>query len=63
MITEAAREWLRLIAKEGAPMYKSHIASLVMIMGDKKNEYLSEAALQGLAAVCKIDGEVCPTES
>jgi hypothetical protein len=31
-------------------------------MGDKK-DILSEAALQGLAAVVKADKECCPTES
>jgi hypothetical protein len=62
MITLAAREWLRLIAKEGAVMYKSHVPSLVQHMGDKK-DILSEAALQGLAAVVKADKECCPTES
>jgi sister-chromatid-cohesion protein PDS5 len=62
MITQAAREWLRLIAKEGALMFKSHIPILVKEM-DNKKVILSEAALQGLAAVVKADKESCPTES
>lgn len=61
-ITQAAREWLRLIAKEGALMFKSHIPILVKEMDNKKT-MLSEAALQGLAAVVKADKESCPTES
>lgn len=63
LVSEAAREWLRLIAKEGAPMYKSHVAELGIIMGDKKNEALAEAGLQALAAVCKVDEGVAPGDS
>jgi hypothetical protein len=44
-------------------MYKSHVPSLVMAMGDKKNEVLAESALQALAAVCKVDSTVCPSET
>jgi sister-chromatid-cohesion protein PDS5 len=62
LITQAAREWLRLIAKEGAVMYKSHVPSLVKYM-DNGKEILSETALQGLAAVVKADKDSCPTDS
>jgi len=43
-------------------MYKSHVPSLVKNMADKK-ALLSEAALQGLAAVVKADKECCPADS
>jgi hypothetical protein len=43
-------------------MFKSHIPILVKEMDNKKT-MLSEAALQGLAAVVKADKESCLTES
>lgn len=55
--SRAAFELLGLISKECPPMYKSHIAELVIVMADKKNELLSEAGLRGLASVCKADPE------
>lgn len=61
--TQAARDLLRLIAKEGAPMYQSHVPELVIIMGDKKNALLSEAGLQALAAVSKWDKTVDTTDA
>lgn len=61
-MTTVARDLLRLIAKEGAPMFKSHIPELVLIMGDKKNSTLSEAGLQALAAVSKWDKTGAPSD-
>lgn len=43
-------------------MYKSHVTELVIVMGDKKNERLSEVALKGLAAVCRADPEAVPED-
>lgn len=43
-------------------MFKSHVPTLIKNMSDQK-VILSEAALQGLAAVVKADKECCPTES
>ncbi|ORY30387.1 armadillo-type protein [Naematelia encephala] len=60
--TAAAARFLALMAKECPPMFKPHIAELVIVMGDKKNEKLSEVALQALAAVCKLDPEYAPDE-
>ncbi|WWD21518.1 hypothetical protein CI109_106004 [Kwoniella shandongensis] len=50
------------IAKEGAPMFKTHVSELVIVLSDKKNEKLVEVALQALAAVCKVFPEVTPSE-
>lgn len=61
-IALSARRLVYTIAKHGAPMFKSHIPELMLVMADKKNERLSEAALQALAAVCKADPESAPTE-
>ena len=58
----AAYELLGMISKECPPMFKSHVAELVLIMGDKKNELLAEAGLRGLASVCKADPESAPAE-
>lgn len=44
-------------------MFKSHVAELGLIMGDKKNEALAEAGLQAFAAVCKVDEEVSPSDA
>jgi sister-chromatid-cohesion protein PDS5 len=60
--SQAASQLLALIAKEGAPMFKSHVAELVIVMADRKNEKLAEVALQGLAAVCKADPEAAPED-
>lgn len=61
-MTQVARDLLRLIAKEGAPMYQSHVPELVLIMGDKKNTVLSEAGLQALGAVSKWNQSAGPSE-
>jgi sister-chromatid-cohesion protein PDS5 len=62
IISTVARDFLHLIAKEGAPMFKSHVPELVLIMGDKKNTALSEAGLQALAAVSKWDKTAAPAD-
>lgn len=61
-ISLAAYRLLRLIAKECPPMYRTHVSELVIVMGDKKNDRLAEAALRGLAAVCKADPEAVPDD-
>jgi sister-chromatid-cohesion protein PDS5 len=43
-------------------MFKSHVTELVIVMGDKKNERLSEAALKALAAVSKADDTAVPED-
>lgn len=43
-------------------MYKSHVAELVIVMADKKNEKLAEMALQALAAVSKADPSCAPDD-
>lgn len=58
---ETAAKLLKLIAKEGAPMYKSHVDELVIIM-DAKDKMLSEVGLQALAAVCKWNSVTAPTD-
>ncbi|WVQ83257.1 hypothetical protein IAT38_005396 [Cryptococcus sp. DSM 104549] len=57
-----AAKLLTLIAKEGAPMYKTHVPELAILMGEKKNMRLVEVGVQGLSAVCKIFPEVAPTD-
>lgn len=61
-IASAAAQFLGLMAKEGPPMYKSHVQKLVAAVEDKKNDRLVEIGFQGLAAVCKIYPEVAPTD-
>ena len=61
-MTTIAYRLLGLLAKECPPMYKSHVTELVIVMGDKKNERLSEVALKGLAAVCRADPEAVPED-
>lgn len=61
-ISAAAFRLLGLLAKECPPMYKSHVSELIIVMGDKKNERLSEAALKALAAVCKTDESAVPED-
>ncbi|TYJ51869.1 hypothetical protein B9479_007542 [Cryptococcus floricola] len=58
-----ACRFLVVIAKECAPMYKTHVAELVACISDKKNTKLVEVALQGLAAVSKVYPDVAPSES
>jgi sister-chromatid-cohesion protein PDS5 len=43
-------------------MFKSHVSELIIVMADKKNALLSEAALRGLAAVCKADPSAVPDD-
>jgi sister-chromatid-cohesion protein PDS5 len=43
-------------------MFKSHVTELIIVMADKKNERLSEAALKALAAVCKTDPDAVPED-
>ena len=59
---QAAYALLALISKECSPMYKTHVAELVIVMSDKKNDLLSEAGLQGLASVCKADPDSAPAD-
>ncbi len=61
-VTAAAARLLSLIAKECAPMFKTHVAELVIVMADKKSEKLSQMALQALAAVCKADPSCGPDD-
>lgn len=61
-VVTVAGHYLGLIAKHCAPMYKSHVPELVIIIGDKKNDILVEVGLQGLAAVCKWDADCGPTD-
>lgn len=56
-VQEAAYKLLVLMAKEGAPMFRSHVAELHTLMGEKKNERLAEVALRALAAVMKLEPE------
>nr|XP_018265446.1 uncharacterized protein I303_01812 [Kwoniella dejecticola CBS 10117]OBR87604.1 hypothetical protein I303_01812 [Kwoniella dejecticola CBS 10117] len=58
----AASKVLGILAKEGAPLFKTHAAQLVIAMMDKKNEHLVELALQALGSVCKIYPDVAPAE-
>jgi len=60
--TTVAAHYLALIAKHCAPMYKSHVPVLVIVMNDKKNETLVEISLQALAAVCKWNTDCAPTQ-
>lgn len=59
---EVAAHYLRLIAKQCAPMYKSHTPELAIVINDKKNATLVEVALQALSAVCKWDPECAPSQ-
>jgi hypothetical protein len=59
---QMAYNLLRFMAKEGAPMFKSHVAELVIVMSDKKNHRLAEVALQGLAAVAKANQDDAPDD-
>lgn len=61
-VSEIAARYLALIAKECAPMYKSHVDQLVIAMNDKKNDTLVEVALQSLAALCKLDKDAGPKD-
>lgn len=61
-LTAVAARFLSRIAKECAPMYKSHVSELVITMADKRNAKLAEVALQALAAVCKADPSACPDD-
>ncbi|KAK8847427.1 hypothetical protein IAR55_005285 [Kwoniella newhampshirensis] len=58
----AAGRLLSTLAKEGPPMFKSHVPELVIVLSEKKNEKLVEVALQALAAVCKVYPEIAPSE-
>jgi sister-chromatid-cohesion protein PDS5 len=59
---QMAAHYLALIAKHCAPMFKSHVPVLVIIVNDKKNDTLVEIGFQALAAVCKWDTECAPTQ-
>ena len=61
-VTAVAARYLSLIAKECAPMFKSHVSELVIVMADKRNDKLVEVALQALAEVCKADKECGPDD-
>ncbi|WVF69779.1 hypothetical protein IAT40_004558 [Kwoniella sp. CBS 6097] len=58
----AAAKLLAIIAKDGAPMFKTHTNQLAIVVMDKKNDKLVEVAFQALAAVCKVYPEVAPNE-
>ncbi|OXM77000.1 sister chromatid cohesion protein PDS5 [Cryptococcus neoformans Bt63] len=62
-IASAAAQFLGLMAKEGPPMYKSHVQELVAAVADKKNGRLVEIGFQGLAAVCKVYPEIAPSDN
>lgn len=59
---EAAYQFLRLMAKECAPMFKSHVDELMIVVGEKRNEKLVEVGLQALAAVVKVDADWGPSD-
>ncbi len=61
-LAAVAARFLSLIAKECAPMFKNHVAELLIVMADKSNDKLAEVALQALAAVCKADPACCPDD-
>ncbi|KAL7420002.1 Sister chromatid cohesion protein pds5 [Cryptotrichosporon argae] len=61
--TALAARYLALIAKECAPMYKSHVPELVVTIHDKKRHKLVEVAFQALAAVCKWDRDSAPKDA
>ncbi|OCF45868.1 hypothetical protein I317_00356 [Kwoniella heveanensis CBS 569] len=58
----AAVKLLAIIAKDGAPMFKTHTSQLAIVIMDKKNEKLVEVGYQALAAVCKVHPDVAPNE-
>ena len=58
----AASRLLALIAKECAPMYRSHVAELTISMGDRKHDLLAEAALRALSALAKVERASCPND-
>ncbi|XAO21334.1 hypothetical protein I312_100083 [Cryptococcus bacillisporus CA1280] len=62
-IASAAAQFLGLMAKEGPPMYKSHVQELVAAIADKKNGRLMEIGFQGLAAVCKVYPDLAPSDN
>ncbi|KAK4687777.1 sister chromatid cohesion protein PDS5, partial [Tremellales sp. Uapishka_1] len=59
---DAASHFLYLIGKEGAPMFRNHIDELLIVINDKRNQKMAEVAMQGLAAVCKVDRNCAPTD-
>ncbi|WVQ98079.1 hypothetical protein IAU59_005201 [Kwoniella sp. CBS 9459] len=59
---KATAKLLAIIAKDGAPMFKTHTSQLAIVVMDKKNEKLVEVAFQALAAVCKVYPEAAPNE-
>jgi sister-chromatid-cohesion protein PDS5 len=61
-VADAARRLMVLIAKEGAPMFKPHMAELALVMADRRNVTLSTTALQALSAVCKADPSSAPSD-
>jgi sister-chromatid-cohesion protein PDS5 len=61
-MSRSAFELFAFMAKECPPMLKSHVPELVIVMSDKKNALLSEAALRGLASVCKAHPESAPDD-
>lgn len=61
-MSDAAHHLLSLMAKECAPMFKSHADELVIVIGEKKNEQLVEVGLQALAAVVKVNADWGPSD-
>lgn len=61
-VAAISARYLDFIAKECAPMYKSHVDELVIIINDKRNDKLVEVGLQALAAVSKSNPGSGPTD-
>ncbi|WOO80532.1 Sister chromatid cohesion protein pds5 [Vanrija pseudolonga] len=61
-IKTVAARYLALIAKECAPMYHTHVATLSVSLVDKKNDKVVEIAMQGIAALTKWDKSAGPSD-
>ncbi|TXT14456.1 uncharacterized protein COLE_00649 [Cutaneotrichosporon oleaginosum] len=61
-VGQLSARFLALIAKDCAPMYKTHIDQLQIVINDRKNAKLVEIAIQALAAVTKWDPEAGPSD-
>lgn len=61
-VVAVCTRYLAFIAKECAPMYKSHVDELVIIINDKRNDKLVEVGVQALAAVSKSNPGSGPTD-
>lgn len=61
-IKTVAARYLALIAKECAPMFHTHVATLSVSVLDKKNDKVVEIAMQGIAALTKWDKSAGPSD-